>query len=365
MKRDALLASTRDLFEQRFAAEPAAVVAAPGRVNLLGEHTDYNGGFVLPMPLDLNVAIAIAQTEMTGKAELYSANYDSAETISLDGSKKGDWTDFILGCFKLAQPKPDMTCGYQILIKSDLPIGAGISSSAALEVAMLRALAAIENQQVDPVALATLAQKVEREFVGMPCGIMDQFVSSVGTEEMALFLDTRSLDFELAPLFPEHSIIVLHSGATHQLTDGSYEERVQQCERACAALGVAQLRDLSTDDLDRIEAIGGIEAIRARHVVTENQRVLDGVAALKAHDAQRFGLLMSQSHASQRDDYAITVARTDEMVEAAIDAGALGARQTGGGFGGAIVALVSIAHQEKWLRTMAAAFLDSHCLAIT
>ena len=365
MDRDALLLSVRESYKSQFGAEPVAVVSAPGRVNLLGEHTDYNGGFVLPMPLDLEIAVAIGEGTEPGKAQLYSQNFDARSEIELSGNKQDEWTDYILGCFVLSEHKPDLDKGYRLAVASTLPMGAGISSSAALEVATLRAIAAFKGVEPDNVAIALTAQKVEKDFVGMPCGIMDQFVSSVGTHHKALYLDTQSLSYELAPLFPDAKIVVVHSGVTHKLTDGGYEQRVRECNSACEKLGVTLLREISLDDMDRIEAMGGVETMRARHVVTENQRVLDGVAALKSHEMELFGRLMTESHASQRDDYGIVVEETDALVTAALEKGALGARQTGGGFGGAIVALVRNQEVDAWCNSMTSDFEAIRILAVT
>lgn len=365
MTSDSLMKSVADAYRTQFGVEPAKIVTAPGRVNLLGEHTDYNGGFVLPMPLTLEICIAIGEGDKPGFATLYSQSFDETQEIALAGEKADQWTDFILGSFQLSEQKPDLGAGYRLAVGSSLPMGAGISSSAALEVASLRAIAAYLGKEADPVAVAHTARKVENEFVGMPCGIMDQFVSSVGEEEMALFLDARSMDYELAPLFPDHKVITLHSGVTHKLTDGSYEQRVTECNSACEKLGIAQLREVAMEDLDRIEALGGVETKRARHIVTENQRVLDGVAALKAHDADTFGRLMVESHKSQKEDYGITVSETDALVEAALKAGAKGSRQTGGGFGGAIVSLVADDMVDQWCETMTKDHPQTRVLDIT
>lgn len=365
MDRQALLSSVSESFRQQFQSGPKALVSAPGRVNLLGEHTDYNGGFVLPMPLDLEIAVAIGEGPKPGIARIYSQNFDARAEIGLSDTKSDEWTDYILGCFHLSQHKPDLTKGYSIAVASTLPMGAGISSSAALEVATLRAIAAFEGEEPDNVAIAQIAQKVEKDFVGMPCGIMDQFVSSVGTHEMALFLDTQSLDYELAPLFPEARIVVIHSGVTHKLTDGGYEQRVRECQSACDKLGISLLREVDINDLVKIEAMGGVETQRARHIVTENQRVLDGVKALKAHDMESFGRLMTESHVSQRDDYGIVVEETDQLVTAALEKGALGARQTGGGFGGSIIALVRKQKVDAFCEAMLGDFDSIRILAVT
>jgi len=358
-----LITATHEAHESHFGTPPQAVASAPGRVNLLGEHTDYNGGFVFPTPLDLEVAVAIGYGGEPGQLEVFSRNYDRPDRVALSAEASGNWSDFILGCFRLAEQAPDPDRGYRVTLNSTLPIGAGISSSAAVEVAGLRALEALAGRDADPVKLALIAQKVERDFVGVPCGIMDQFTASVGSQGHALFLDTRSLEYTNVPLFSTHRFIVVHSGATHQLTDGGYAGRVAECQRACDALGVAQLRDLTPADLDRIAGLKAPERNRARHIVTENQRVLDGVEALRNHEALRFGDLMVESHASQRDDYAVSVEEIDALVEAGLNFGAVGARLTGGGFGGSIVALLPTTRIEQWCAQMTQRFPTARVLA--
>jgi galactokinase len=328
------------MFASHFGALPQAVASAPGRVNLMGEHTDYNDGYVLPVPLGLEVAVAISRRGDAGKMDIISEDFENALQLKTDAAASGSWGDFMLGALNQSDGGDADDSGYQIAIASSLPMGAGVSSSAALEVAGLRGFAALNGDQYDPVELALAAHRIETEFIGVPCGIMDQYVCSVGRPGMALMLDTWRMTHELVPLFEDYEFIVIHSGHTHKLTDGGYAARVSECQRAAAGLGVKSLSDLGEADFNRIASLLEPECRRARHVVAENQIVLDGVAALKAGDATRFGELMCASHVSQRDDYEVSIAEIDGMVETAMEMGALGARLTGGGFGGSIVVLM-------------------------
>jgi galactokinase len=334
-----LTARTARAYAARFGAEPEVTVFAPGRVNLLGEHTDYNGGLVLPMPLSLGVAVAAGRGGVAGRLLVASDSFESEETRALGERATGAWSDYVLGSVAAAMP-PGADAGLRMLLASDLPVGAGLSSSAAVEVATLRAMHGLAGREEDPVETARAARGVENDFVGMPCGIMDQFAVSVGTPGRALLLDTRRLAHREVGLPEDHRVVVVHSGVSHRLTDDGYATRVAECEAACAALGVEVLSDLGPEDLDRIARLAPPLDRRARHVVTENRRVRDAVAALEVGDAAGFGGLMVESHASQRDDYAVSVPEVDALVAAALDLGATGARLTGGGFGGSIVALV-------------------------
>jgi len=218
----------------------------------------------------------------------------------------------------------------------------------------LRALRALLKLDLDDVAIAKLARAAECDYVGMPCGIMDQMVSSLGTPDRALFLDTRTLETRLLPMPRGHRIMVVHSGVSHQLVDGGYRQRVEECQAACKALGASWLRDLTMDDLPRVNALPEPLNRRARHQVTENQRVLDAIKALETDNPVAFGELMTASHVSQRDDYKVSVPAVDELVEVALRHGALGARLTGGGFGGSIVALVAEDNVEPWTKAVTA-----------
>ncbi|MFV0335062.1 MAG: galactokinase [Tropicimonas sp.] len=353
-------------FEAHFGAPPEVTATAPGRVNLLGEHTDYNGGYVLPMPLrGLGVAIAMGRGGAPGGIEAWSDTFHTAETRAITEGREGRWSDYLLGCIRAEAAAEVAEQGLRVALITTLPMGAGLSSSAALEVACLRALAALYGRAPSPVEIAIRARSVENDFVGMPCGIMDQFASSIGDPGNALFLDTRNLDYQPAPVPADHGFAIVHSGTSHQLTEDGYATRVAECAAACEALGVEMLSDLGPDDLGRLAALPDLLGRRARHVITENRRVLDGLEALKAGDMVTFGRLMSESHASQRDDYDITVPETDALVEAALAAGAFGARQTGGGFGGAVVILAAKTAIEPLGATLVERQPGARLLAIT
>jgi galactokinase len=352
-------------FEAKFATAPDVVAFAPGRVNLLGEHTDYNGGFVLPMPLGLGIAIAVGLGEAPGTVRIVSDNFDGDDLRQIGESATGAWSDYVLGSFKAIAQREISETGVRALITGNLPVGAGLSSSAAVEVCTLRAAGTLFAEDADPIAVARMARAVENGFVGMPCGIMDQFAVSVGSPGEALFLDTRRLEHRPAPLPEGFKFAVIDSGVSHKLTDDGYATRVAECNAACAALGVELLSDLSLADLDRVARLDAPLDRRARHIVTENQRVLDGAAALTRGDAARFGELMIASHASQRDDYEVSVPEVDALVEGALARGALGARLTGGGFGGSIVALVADDRVDALCERLASAFPSSRLLAIT
>ncbi|MEJ1998074.1 MAG: galactokinase [Maritimibacter sp.] len=359
-------ATVTKAFETHFGTAPDVVADAPGRVNLLGEHTDYNGGYVLPIALNgLGVAIALGRGGTPGRLEAWSDTFHATETRQIGEGKAGHWSDYLLGCVQAVAAEDVAQHGLRAVLVTTLPMGAGLSSSAALEVASFRALTRLVGAEMDPVDLAVAARKVENEFVGMPCGIMDQFCISVGEPGQALFLNTRTLEHSPAPALPGHSFVVISSGVSHQLTDDGYATRVRECNAACAALGVELLSDLGPDDLARIGAIDEPMNRRARHVVTDNQLTLEGLAALNAGDAAAFGRLMVASHASERDDFQITVAETDALAEAACAAGALGARQTGGGWGGSVVALVPTPQVDALCATITGAFPQARILAVT
>ena len=343
-------------YRTAFDTDPATVASAPGRANLLGEHTDYNDGFVLPTALADRTAVAIGRGGDGGRAgtvEAVSATMGASAADAIDGERRGDWLDYPLGCLRALRDAGHLTDGatvggLRLAIATTLPLGAGVSSSAALEVAVLRAARNLLGLAIDGVEIAKLGRIAEREHVGMPCGIMDQMVASLGDPGHALLLDTRDLTHELVPLPAGHRVAVVHCGVGHKLVEGGYEQRVWECQAACRSLEVASLRELATDDLPRIEALENPLNRRARHVVTENQRTLEGAAALSHGDPVRFGKLMIESHLSQRDDYRVSIPEIDALVDAALMEGALGARLTGGGFGGSIVALVEDARFDTW-----------------
>ncbi|MBM3470965.1 MAG: galactokinase [Armatimonadetes bacterium] len=312
---------------------------APGRVNLLGEHTDYNEGFVLPMPLSQVTRVFAARAD--GVVEAHAEIFDERMARKLGGPRDGTWLDYIAGCvWALAQEGIEVP-GARFRIQRGVPPGAGLASSAALEVAVLRALRALYEIPLDDLRLALIAHRAEVEYVGVRCGVMDQIVASLGRAGQALFLDTRSLQCEWVPIPAGYRFKIVDSGHPRKLAEAGYNRRRAECEEAAARLGARALRDLTPGDMERIARLPEPLNRRARHVVTENARVLAGVEALRAGDARTFGRLMVGSHRSLVEDYEVSTPELDRLVELAMEHGALGARLTGAGFGGSVVALVT------------------------
>jgi galactokinase len=312
---------------------------APGRVNLIGEHTDYHDGFVLPSAVPQRTHATLRRRD-DSRVRAWSAQIgpDPIEYEVGREQKTDTWADYIQGLTWVLGHEGLAVTGFELHLESTVPLGSGLSSSAALEVATLRALRAAFALELPDVLLARLAQRAEVDFVGAPVGIMDQMASSLAGERDALFLDTRSLEFERIPLPESLELVVINSGVTHQHAGGDYVTRRRESEEAARQLGVSRLRDVSIDALPRINALPPLLARRARHVVTENQRVLEARAALLAGDLQRLGGLFTASHASMRDDYEVSVPAVDLLVGLAeTHRDVFGARMTGGGFGGAVV----------------------------
>jgi galactokinase len=330
-------------FEQLFGRPPLHLESAPGRVNLIGEHTDYNDGFVLPMALPLGTRVAVAP-RADDRVRVSSRDRDDGAIFEYRYGAElrvQGWPDYVQGvtCV-LTAAGHHLTRGVDLAIESDVPLGSGLASSAALLVAVMRAVRSTLELDLDDVTLAQLAQRAEVGFVGARVGIMDQLCASLGDEGYALFIDTRSLDHERVPFPSELELVVIGSGVAHSNAAGQYNVRRSECEQACQLLGVESLRAVGMADLDRVNALPEPFASRARHVVTENQRVLDTVAALRAGRLDELGPLLADSHRSMRDDYAVSVPEIDLLVELAMShPETVGARLTGGGFGGSIVAL--------------------------
>jgi galactokinase len=318
--------------------------AAPGRVNLIGEHTDYNGGFVLPVAIPQQTHVELSR-RLDQRVQVRSTNTPtgSGEYICGHEQLRGDWLDYVQGitwALREADVVVGRLGGFDLSISSEVPLGAGLSSSAALEVAVLRAIREAFELQLDDVKLALLGQRAENAFVGARCGIMDQMAASLADASSALFIDTRSLEFRRVPLPRDADLVVIHSGVTHEISGGDYNTRRAECEEAAQALGVAELRDLAPADLARIDTLREPLGRRARHVVTENERVLEAVAAIDSCDLERLGELFLASHESMRDDFEVSVPDVDLLVDLArVDPDVYGARMTGGGFGGSVVML--------------------------
>ena len=336
-----------DAFGVTFDTTPSGVWSAPGRVNLIGEHTDYNDGFVLPfaIPARTTVAAARRDDDLLRLRSVQRPSGDLSVSLSeLAPGFPGGWAAFVAGVVWAARRDGHEVGGLDLLVDGRVPPGGGLSSSHAIEVAVALALGDLFELDLDLDGYARLTQAAENDFVGAPTGLMDQVALLRGRAGHALFLDVRSLAFEHVPLDPAedgHSLLVIDTKVHHSLADGAYADRRSSCERAAQALGVTSLRDVDTTDLDtRLAALDEVLRRRARHVVTENARVLASVDALRARDWPYLGRLMDSSHASLREDYEVSCAELDVAVESARAAGALGARMTGGGFGGSAVALV-------------------------
>ncbi|WP_437977611.1 galactokinase [Sorangium sp. So ce295] len=323
---------------------PAKVVAeAPGRVNLIGEHTDYSGGYVLPTAIPQKTRVELAPRE-DRLIQVATTNVHGGAQLSFragEEARRGLWLDYIQGITAVLRGRGASIPGFDARIESTVPLGSGLSSSASLLVALARALRSMLGLAIDDVEIAQIAHAAEHDFVGAPVGTMDQMAASLADESTALFIDTRTLAFERIPLPAEAELLVVDSGVTHQHASGDYKTRRAECERAAAALGVPELRDVDAIVEPRIASLPAPLDRRARHVVTENARVLAAVAALRAGDLGRLGELFDASHRSMRDDFEVSVPAVDELVESArAQPDVFGARLTGGGFGGAIVALV-------------------------
>ena len=369
-------AAAVDLFRALTGRIPDGVWSAPGRANLIGEHTDYNDGFVLPFAIPQRTVAAVSRrtdrrlrVASTFAAELVEVGLDELDDLfpTAQGATPAvpEWAAYPLGvAWALARASASATpTGLDIAIASEVPVGAGLSSSAAIEGATATALNELWGAGLDSVALARVGRTAENEAVGAPTGIMDQMASMLGESDAAIFLDCRSLDAEVVPLGMADaglSILVMDTGVTHAHATGGYRERRDSCERGAAILGVAALRDVSVADLPRAQGLmDELTFRRVRHVVTENQRVQDTVAALRTDGARGIGALLVASHASMRDDFEISTPELDAAVDAALAAGALGARMTGGGFGGAAIALVEESAVDAVSAAVRARFADA------
>ena len=322
-------------YREQFRDEPALVASAPGRVNLIGEHTDYNGGFVLPCAIDKRVAVAIGYGENT---QFYSADYQ--ETGPLHEKREGSWADHPSGVVWAMKEQGFDIPSFQAAFAGDVPLGSGLSSSAAIEAATAIVLAALFNLQIEKKDLAVLCQHAENAFVGVNSGIMDQYASLLCQAGTALLIDCRSLEARPVPLPLVAAVLLLlvcDTRVSRELGVTGYNARREECERAARTLGVETLRDARLQDLDRLSSE---QRKRARHVITENARVLEAVEALQLQDFVSFGQLMYASHRSLRDDYEVSTPELNAFVELAGQSAALGARLTGAGFGGCAIALI-------------------------
>jgi galactokinase len=357
---DALADRVRATFGHMYEVEPARVVAAPGRVNLIGEHTDYNDGFVLPAAIDRYVVMA-STPRNDRVVRLHAMSFERSTHFSLDGIERDEaqaWSDYQRGVAWVLQQEGYVLPGLDLVDGSTVPVGSGLSSSAAIELATALTFQLAADLEIDGARRALLCQRAENEFVGMRCGIMDQFISSLGQADHALLIDCRSLEYRPVPLPAGISLVVCDTRKRRGLVDSEYNNRRRECERGAAALGVPALRDVSIEMFaERQEALEPTTRRRCRHVVTENQRVLDAVEALQRGDLSAVGGLMDASHQSLRDDYEVSCAELDIMVEEARRCpGVIGARMTGAGFGGCTVNLVEDGEVPQFLETVPRAY---------
>ncbi|MDR1269685.1 MAG: galactokinase [Planctomycetaceae bacterium] len=346
-----LVAETKSKFLKKYETEPVWIVAVPGRVNLIGEHTDYNDGFVFPMAIERYTVIAAAPNN-AADADVYSVNKEESVTIKLDGSATPPqtvvWSSYIQGVVQNAVEAGFHPMSFRAIINSSVPLEGGLSSSASLEVATATLIEAITGQKFDPVQKALLCQKAEHLFAKMPCGIMDQFISAMGREGYAMLLDCRSRVPKMIPFDDlDIAVLIINSNVKHQLTGSEYPDRRRQCEKAAQLLGVPMLRDATLRQLEEVQSVfnkepdGNICFRRARHIITENDRTVDMADEIIHKNWKTCGKLMYESHVSMRDDFEITCAEIDILVEIARSTdGVIGSRMTGGGFGGCTVSLV-------------------------
>lgn len=343
-------------FEKIYGEQPAFVVRAPGRVNLIGEHTDYNDGFVLPMAIDRAVWIAL-RPKNDGQVEVHTLDYHQKHQFSLkelDLGKKAHGgetpVEYIKGVAWSLQDDGYKLNGWEGVLTGDVPRGAGLSSSAALELATARAFAAVSGFDWESSKMALLSQKAENQWVGVRCGIMDQMISASGQNGCALLIDCRSLETQLAPLPQGTAVVVLDSGTRRGLVTSAYNERREQCETAAKFFGVPALRDVTMEQFNaKASGLDDVTMRRARHVISENDRTQKAAEVMANGDAVALGKLMNESHVSMRDDFEISTAALNAIVECAQGHPACyGARLTGAGFGGAAVALVEAVHAQDF-----------------
>lgn len=349
-------------FQTAFGALPVATVFTPGRVNLIGEHIDYNGGRVLPFALQSGVWVAVGPSS-TADVTVVSDRFEGTQTAPFDGDMQDGWARYAYYAARLAYREGWIEHGVNIAVSSNLADGAGLSSSSALCVAVLKALKGMSGVAFDDTAIAKLARRVENDDIGMPCGIMDQMAVAIGQPGEAIFLDTASLDYDVIRLPTDYEFIVLHSGVRRELADGRYRARKEECDAAKALLGTDDLCHLDPEVVDQVTGMAAPLRRRVRHCISEHQRTVAAAAALREGRLEDFGRLMDQSHHSMRVDFEMSVPPVDQLVALAKEKGALGARLTGGGFGGCIVACVDRATADDWKEAVLAAAPDAFAVS--
>jgi galactokinase len=349
-----------EAFRSLYGVSPR-IYRAPGRVNLIGEHTDYNEGFVMPAAIDFSTWVAIAPRD-DRKLVIRSENFSETAELDLDASEncaQGHWSDYPFGVAIILEGSGKRLRGANILLRGEVPIGSGLSSSAAIEVSIGFALIENSDLPVDRWDLAKSCRRAENEFVGIRSGLMDQFIACFGQEDRALVLDCRSLEYKPLPLPSDVNLVICNTMVKHQLAVSEYNARRAECEEGVRLLSrllphVNSLRDVTTGDLQRLKhELPEVIGRRCRHVASENSRVLEATSALERRDLATFGVLMRESHESLRDDYEVSCRELDLMVDLANGAeGIIGARMTGGGFGGCTINLVRSDSVEAFKKTV-------------
>jgi galactokinase len=336
-------------FRKLYGRPPRWIVVAPGRMNVIGEHTDYNDGFVLPMAIERYAVMAADEAIMSGKISIYDAQFKEIAIIGISVLvTKGEpkWSNYVRGVIAGFQRRGQEIPALDVVFMSTVPVGGGLSSSAALEVCTATLIEAATGREIDPIEKALLAQKAEHEFAGVPCGIMDQFISVLGRKDHLLLLDCRSRETQLVPMSdPSISLLVINTSVKHELSNGEYARRRAECEQAAKILGVPSLRDATVAMLENAKGkMNEVVYRRARHVINEIERTVRAAEKFRASDWLEAGDLMYESHRSLRDDYEVSCEELDVVVEIAksigVKGGVFGCRMTGGGFGGCAVALV-------------------------
>lgn len=345
--------SVEEGFEAAFGRQPDQSGSAPGRVNLIGEHIDYNGGLVLPTALRETVDVAIRFHEEP-TVRIRSERFEGIVERRAGEPATGHWSDYAIGAFTKAEALGWIDGGVDMFIQSAVPDGAGVSSSAALITAILRAVSQHAGAPAIPVDIALHARSVENDYIGMPCGIMDQMAVGLARHGEALALDTVSLDTEIIAIPQDWTFVTLHSGIQRKLSDGRYKQRFEECEAARKALNAAHLCLLDDDQRAMASELPDPLSRRVQHVLTEHERVQSAVACMKTGDAAGFGALMDASHKSYSDDFEASTPAIDAMLSEARACGAAGARLTGGGFGGCIVCLLQTGDASEWASTFTA-----------
>jgi galactokinase len=354
-KGDGVKQKIKRCFETVFGKKAAFIIRAPGRVNLIGGHTDYNQGYVLPMAIDRWMWIA-ARPRSDEVVSCWSMDFKQKMTFNLQNFSKGGprWGEYLKGVSWALQEKGYSLTGWDAVISGDIPIGAGLSSSAALEMATARTHVSISGFPWNPIEAAKMARHAENHWVGVSCGIMDQLISAVGKRGHGLLIDCRSLDIDAIPLPPQASVVVLDTSTRRELVISEYDQRAEECARAAAFFGQEFLRDVAMKTL--VQSAKGLDPClmrRARHVISENQRTLEAAEAMKARDAIRLGELMGESHHSLRDDFEVSSEMLNCMADLAVsDPACLGARMTGAGFGGCVIALVKDGMTDEFATRM-------------